>query len=113
MHDLRTIGFVERDYLWLLAVPAPLLGVGSWRFAQRCQDVRRLKRRRLPVRQSFPLFGNLLFWLCVLLATGCAVVALARPTMASSAVRTAGVDLIILQDGSASMRVQDVPGDRW
>jgi Ca-activated chloride channel family protein len=28
-------------------------------------------------------------------------------------VRTAGVDLVILQDGSTSMRVKDVRGDRW
>ena len=27
--------------------------------------------------------------------------------------RTGGVDLVILQDGSASMYVQDVPGNRW
>ena len=28
-------------------------------------------------------------------------------------VRTSGIDLVILQDGSASMRVRDVRGDRW
>ena len=27
--------------------------------------------------------------------------------------RTAGVDLVVLQDGSASMRTEDVPGNRW
>jgi Ca-activated chloride channel family protein len=27
--------------------------------------------------------------------------------------RTAGIDLVILQDGSASMRTADVPGNRW
>jgi Ca-activated chloride channel family protein len=31
----------------------------------------------------------------------------------TSLVRTAGVDLVILQDGSASMHVTDVRGDRW
>ena len=113
MIDLRTIAFAEPDYLWFLAVPALLLAVWAWRLAQRWRDAGRLRRRRLPVRQSFPLFGNLLFWLSVLLAIVCAVLALARPTVVASAVRTAGVDVIILQDGSASMRVRDVPGDRW
>ena len=28
-------------------------------------------------------------------------------------VRTSGIDLVVLQDGSASMRVRDVQGDRW
>ena len=111
--DLRTLDFLDREYLWLLGLPALLLVAWFWRLGRRWQDARRLRMRRLPVGQSFPLFGNLLFWLCVLLATSSAVVALARPVVVSSSVRTAGVDLIILQDGSASMRVQDVAGDRW
>jgi hypothetical protein len=28
-------------------------------------------------------------------------------------VRQGGLDVVILQDGSASMRVKDVAGDRW
>jgi len=40
-------------------------------------------------------------------------VSLARPQAVTSLVRTAGVDLIILQDGSASMHVTDVRGNRW
>ena len=111
--DLRTTSFAEREYLWLLVIPALLMAMWCWRLGRRWRDARRLRSRRAPVRQSFPAFGNLLFWLCVLLATSCAVLALARPTVLSSSVRTAGVDLIILQDGSASMRVQDVAGDRW
>ncbi len=111
--DLRTVDFLEREYLWLLGVPALLLVVWFWRLGRRWRDARRLRPRRVPVGQSFPSFGNLLFWLPVLPATCCAVVSLARPIVVSSSVRTAGVDLIILQDGSASMRVQDVAGDRW
>src|SRR5204862_6473159 len=41
------------------------------------------------------------------------ILALARPTAAVSLIRSAGVDLVILQDGSASMRTPDMPGDRW
>ena len=111
--DFRTVRFLEPEYLRLLALPAALFILWCWRLARRWSDARRLKARRLPVAQSFPWFGNLLFWLCVLLASASALVALARPVVMSAAVRTAGVDLIILQDGSASMRVQDVRGDRW
>jgi hypothetical protein len=38
---------------------------------------------------------------------------MARPTAAVPLVRSAGADVVILQDGSASMRVRDVRGDRW
>jgi Ca-activated chloride channel family protein len=41
------------------------------------------------------------------------IVALARPRVPATAVRKGGVDLVVLQDGSASMRVRDVAGDRW
>jgi len=60
-----------------------------------------------------PLFGGLLFWLCAIAATACTIVALARPLAVVSLVRTAGVDIVVLQDGSASMHVGDVRGDRW
>ncbi len=39
---------------------------------------------------------------------------MARPQAVTSLVRTAGVDLIVLQDGSASMHVEDMHGsNRW
>src|SRR5206468_2477345 len=71
------------------------------------------QHRRLPVRERFPIFGSLVFWLCLIFATACTILALARPVAAAALVRTAGVDLVILQDGSASMRTPDVTGDRW
>jgi Ca-activated chloride channel family protein len=71
------------------------------------------KRRQLPVRERLPLVGGLLFWLCALTATSLTIVALARPIARVSLLRSAGVDLVILQDGSASMHVTDVAGDRW
>ena len=79
-------------------------------------------RRRAPLlptaarcrsAQRFGLFGGLLFWLCLILATASAILALARPHARISLVRTAGIDLVILQDGSTSMRVTDVTGNRW
>jgi uncharacterized protein (DUF58 family) len=41
------------------------------------------------------------------------IVALSRPQAVVSAVRQGSVDLVILQDASASMYVSDVPPDRW
>ena len=122
--DLDTVRFADPGYLWLLIVPAALLLVWAWQLARRRRDARRFRQhRRLPVRERFPIFGGLVFWLCALLATALTILALARPTAAVSLVRTAGVDLVILQDGSASMRTPDVasrgvgaPGgseDRW
>ena len=59
------------------------------------------------------LFGGLLFWLSLLLATAATIVAMARPTATVPLLRTAAVDVVVLLDGSASMRVRDVGADRW
>ena len=112
--DLNTVRFAEPQYLWLLIAPAALLVVWVWQLAARRRDARRFRQhRRLPVRERFPIFGGLMFWFCLILASALTIVALARPTAEVSVLRTAGVDLVILQDGSASMRTRDVPGDRW
>ena len=112
--DLKTVRFEEPQYLWLLVVPAVLFVLWFWQAAKRRGDVRQLAHRRLmPVRERFQLFGGLLFWLCLVLACASTVVALARPLARISLIRTAGIDLVILQDGSTSMRVTDVLGNRW
>src|SRR5947199_3650358 len=112
--DLNSVRFAEPLYLWLLILPAALLVVWAWQLSRRRRDSRRFRQhRRLPVRERFPVFGNLVFWLCLILASACTILALSRPTAAAALVRTAGVDLVILQDGSASMRTTDVPGNRW
>jgi len=112
--DLSSVRFAAPEYLWLLVAPAALMFVWVWQFEARRRDAGRFRRhRRLPVRERFPLVGSLAFWLCLLLAIACTVVALARPTAAIGLVRTAGIDLVILQDGSASMRTADVSGNRW
>src|SRR5919198_1937149 len=112
--DLSTVRFAEPQFLWLLVAPAALFVIWVWQFGARRRDAHRFRQhRRLPVRERFPIFGSLVFWLAVILASAFAILALARPTAAVSVIRTAGVDLVILQDGSASMRTRDVPGDRW
>src|SRR5438045_2098396 len=113
--DFDTLRFAAPQYLWLLVAPGVLLVGWFWQLAARRRDARRYRQhRRLPVRERFPVFGSLVFWLCLVLASACTIVALSRPTAAAALVRTAGVDLVILQDGSASMRTADVPGgNRW
>jgi Ca-activated chloride channel family protein len=112
--DFRQIGFGQPEILWLLVVPALLFVVWCWRVATRRALARELARTRtLPVRERFAPLGDLPFWLCLIVASAILIVALARPHGPATAVRTGGVDLVILQDGSASMYVQDVAGDRW
>ena len=108
------MNFGAPEYLPLVAVPGALLLLWFWQVARRRADARAfLQGRRVPVNERVPFFGELLFWLCLLLAATASILALARPQAVTSLIRTAGVDLVVLQDGSASMHVQDVRGNRW
>ena len=113
--NFETLRFGAPQYLWLLIAPAVLLAGWFWQLTARRRDARRYRQhRRLPVRERFPIFGSLVFWLCLIVASASVVIALARPTATAALVRTAGIDLVVLQDGSASMRTEDVPGgNRW
>ena len=111
---IDTIHFAEPQYLWLLAAPAVLLVLWVWRLVRHAHDRGGFTRhRRLPVRERLTLFGGLLFWLCLTAGVALTIVAMARPTAVVSLARPAGADVVVLQDGSASMRVRDVGGDRW
>jgi Ca-activated chloride channel homolog len=112
--DVESLRFESPELLWLVTLPLGLLTLWTWQLTRRRADVHRLTRhRKLPLRERFRYFGGLLFWLCVIFAMASAIVAIARPYARVSLLRTAGVDLVILQDGSASMHVRDVTGDRW
>ncbi len=112
--DFSQLSFGDPQFLWLLLLPGLLLALCVWRFVTRRADARRLAHARLiPVRQRLAFAGDLPFWLCVIVATSLLIVALARPRGPAAALRQGGIDLVILQDASASMRVRDVPGDRW
>jgi len=102
------VTFGEPQYLPLLVIPGVLLLLWLRQAWQRRGDVAALRRRRtLPVRERIPFFGDLLAWLCLLAALTLTLVALARPQTAAAIIRTAGVDFVVLQDGSASMHVAD------
>ena len=95
--------------LWLLAAPAVLLVLWCWRFVRRLSDLRKLRARRsVPIRERFALAGDLPFWLSLVLASSLLIVALARPRGVTTVIGRAGVDIVVLQDGSASMHVTDV-----
>jgi Ca-activated chloride channel homolog len=107
--DLSTVRFAHPVWLPLLAAPALLVVLWLWRVAQRRRDRRAFKRRG----SRIPVFGDLLSAFVLVLALAATILALARPLTIVSLVRTAGIDLVVLQDASASMRVPDVEGDRW
>jgi hypothetical protein len=106
--------FAAPYYLPLLGAPAVLLVLWLWQFVRRQGDLSRMRaHRHTPVRERMPRLGELPFWFCLIVALAGTIVALARPIAVTSTLRTAGIDLVILQDGSASMRVKDVTGNRW
>lgn len=112
--DFSTFRFAQPLYLWLLIVPATLFVLWLWQVFRRRADVRRCVRERLlPVREHYNFLGDLAFWLCLIIATSLCSAALARPVMLISMVRTSSADIVMLQDGSASMYVRDVAPDRW
>lgn len=113
--DFGQIAFADRTYLWLLVLPALLLVAWVWRLAARRADTRRLARgRTFPVPQRLGMSGDLPFWLCLVLAIASIILAVSRPSVPGSEVRQNGIDLVVLQDGSASMHVADLAGgDRW
>jgi Ca-activated chloride channel family protein len=112
--DLGTLTFGEPLYLWLLVVPAALLAAWAVQIARRRGDVRRYTQGRvLPVRERYAPVGDLAFWLFLLAAASLCILALSRPQARVTIVRKAGADLVVLQDGSASMYVNDVRPDRW
>lgn len=104
------VAFGAPQFLWLLAAPSAFLILWMWRLARRAADLRRLRAHRtVPIRERFSFGGDLWFWLFVILSSGSLAVALAQPRGVTTIINRAGVDIVVLQDGSASMQVTDVP----
>lgn len=96
------------DLIFLLA-PAALVVVWCWRLLVRRAELRRFARHRtVPMRERFRFSGELSFWLFQLAASALLIVAVARPLVPTTGPQRAGLDLVVLQDASASMRVADV-----
>jgi Ca-activated chloride channel homolog len=112
--DLDTFVFGTPQYLWLQIVPAALAGLWVLRVWLRGRDARRVAGARLvPVRERYPVTGDLAFWACAIAAASLCLLAVAEPRVRVSAVRMAPADVVLLQDASASMYVRDVAPDRW
>jgi Ca-activated chloride channel family protein len=112
--DVSSIKFGEPLYLWLQFIPALLLILWAWQAVRRRRDVRHYRaRHRTPARERISTLGRLPFWLCQLAALALTLLALSEPRAVVRLLRTAGVDIVVLQDGSASMYVRDVKPDRW
>jgi hypothetical protein len=117
--DLSNLRFAAPAFLPLLGIPALLLIAWGWQAWRRRRDVLQMrKHRRLPTdrpsaTERLPVLGDLAFWLCVIAALSLVIVAMARPVAVAAMLRTSGIDLVVLQDASASMRVRDVSQDRW
>ena len=117
--DLAGLRFAVPALLPLLLIPALMLAAWVWQAWRRRRDVKNMrKHRRLPsdragATERLPVLGDLLFWFSIIGALTFVIIAAARPVAVASMVRTSGIDLVVLQDASASMRVRDVPQNRW
>ncbi len=112
--DLSTLVFGDALFLWLLLVPGVLLILWIVQLVRRRKDAKLYQATRVvPMREKFTMTGDLAFWLCLILAASFTIIALARPQARVTIIRKAGADIVILQDGSASMYVKDVKPDRW
>ena len=112
--DFESLRFREPLYLWLLCGPALLFVLWCWQLARRRIDTRRYRAARLvPVHERFAAVGELAFWLALIAALTLTVLALSRPQGITAIVRSPGVDIVLLADGSTSMRVRDLGVDRW
>jgi Ca-activated chloride channel family protein len=112
--SIRELAFSQPELLWLLVIPALLFFAWLARFAVRRADLHRLRQSRvLPVRERYAIAGDLPFYFFLIAAIGFVILAVARPHGPAKTVRAGGLDIVILADGSASMRTKDVVGDRW
>jgi Ca-activated chloride channel homolog len=112
--DVESLKFGEPLYLWLLAAPALLLVLWCVQVVRRRADARKYRAARLvPVRERFAPVGELAFWLALIAALSLTILALSRPQGITAIVRSPGVDIVLLVDGSTSMRVRDMGTDRW
>ena len=106
---MNGVVFGAPQWLWLLAAPAALLVAWVWRFWRRLADLQQLRdHRSIPIRERFAVGGDLWFWFFLILSSSSLALALAHPRAVTTVINRAGLDIVVLQDGSASMHVTDV-----
>ena len=112
---VESLVFGSPAYLWLLTLPAALLALWAWRAVRRQLELRRLRERRVSRRSAS---AGAAWAIC---PSGCASSWRVppgrspwRPRGVAPRLGRTGLDLVVLQDGSSSMHVRDVPGGtRW
>lgn len=108
------IQFVNPFYLKLLAIPILMSCVWLWRFFSRKSEINKYEKSRiLPVTERYLFAGKMFFWLWLIISIAFSLIALSRPQKLMSVLNKGSIDLIVIQDGSASMYTQDVKPDRW
>lgn len=111
---LDTLRFAEPQFLWLLWLPAGMCLLLAWRILRRRADLAKCARALpAPLRMRTGFLGDLAPWAPAVLAAAFCIVALAQPQALLAVTDKSGVDMVILQDASASMHVEDVPPNRW
>lgn len=108
------IQFLEPVFLIFFIIPAVMLGLWLWRLViRRGQVAKYLKDRTVPIKEKHRFLGQLSVWGFIILAILLLVIAMAGPAKILSVKDDTSVDLVIIQDGSASTRVRDLKPDRW
>ena len=112
--DFSSFAFAQGFYLWLLVAPGLLMVLWIWRAIRRSAEARRYAAEYVaPVPERYSRFGDLAFWVWALVAVSLCILALAQPQARVTTLVKTGADIVLLQDGSASMYVKDVKPDRW
>ena len=113
--DFESMRFGEPLYLWLLVAPAA--AASSCGAGRSCAGgstrAGTAPRGLCRFANGSASFGDLAFWLALIAALSLTILALSRPQGITAIVRSPGVDIVLLMDGSTSMRVRDVGTDRW
>src|SRR5688572_16831646 len=112
--DFGSIRFGEPLYLWLLVAPGVLFLLWCWQVVRRRVDARTYRAVRLvPVHERFAAIGELGFWAALIVALALTILALARPQGITAIVRSPGVGIVLLRDGSPLAPVRGMGTDRW
>lgn len=110
----ESVRFAQPQFLWFLPLVVLLLLFWVLRLTQRRREIRRLRNARIsPLTEGYRLAGSLAFWGWLVLASAALALALAMPQSLQSVSDAAPVDLVVIQDGSASLRATDVYPSRW
>lgn len=113
MHGLP-LRFEEPALLWALIVPAILLIFSIYQFSRRRRSIRQYREKRIvPFRERFRFAGKTAAYFLFTFALALVLTALAMPQLLLSSRSKEKIRIVVLQDASPSMYVEDVRPNRW